>query len=111
MHISPSFGYFPNEIYAEILQYLHHRQDKNILLSLALVSQVLRHESQKILFSIVDGKAVHERGKDEDTIRRHTLFLQTVIDHPKRLGLYVLSYAQENLACDPKGKLYLLRIK
>lgn len=92
---------FPNEIYSEILQHLHRPRDRPALLSLALVNQTLRHESQKILFSIFEGVEGHEWRGDEPPILTHTLFLQAIIDDPKRLGPYVLTYTQDGVACDP----------
>lgn len=104
MDLETSSARFPNEIYSEILQYLHSHRNRPVLLSLALVNRTLRHESQKILFSIMDRGRSHEQRGDEHIIMTHTLFLQAIINDPKRLGPYVLTYTQDGMACDPDNE-------
>lgn len=111
MHSASTAACLPNEIYTEIVYHLHYRRDRHLLRSLALVSQALRHASQRKLFSNVDGEGHDIWRIDERVVKTHTLFLQAVIDRPHRLGSYVLSYTQDKLARDPKSMLPVPRIK
>ncbi|KAF5322876.1 hypothetical protein D9619_000047 [Psilocybe cf. subviscida] len=84
----------PNELYREIAKNLHQRRDKASLLSLALVSSVWRHESQRVLFSSLS----NDWNSKKSTRRTHILFLESILAHPDRLGPCVHLYAQNGLA-------------
>ncbi|KAF5322878.1 hypothetical protein D9619_000045 [Psilocybe cf. subviscida] len=68
------------------------RQDKDALLSLALVDKVWRHESQRILFSSFSDD--WDVGSNPTLTR--ILFLESIVAHPHRLGRYVNLYAQHD---------------
>lgn len=85
---------FPNELYRGIARHLHQRRDKGTLLSLSLVNQVWRHESQRVLFSSLSNDW-YIGPKFGAT---HILFLEAIIAQPTRLGSYVYLYGQTDLA-------------
>ncbi|KAF5327376.1 hypothetical protein D9619_003892 [Psilocybe cf. subviscida] len=92
----------PTELYRDIAKNMSQRFDRKTLLSLARVSSDWRHESQRILFSNVHGvllASIHGYA----TLDTHTAFLHAVSMQPTRLGAYVRSYSQSNLACNPEA--------
>ncbi|KAF5322872.1 hypothetical protein D9619_000042 [Psilocybe cf. subviscida] len=89
--------HFPDELYREIARNLHQRQDKDALLSLALVNKVWRHESQRVLFSSLSD----DWDFGSNPTLTHILFLESIVAHPDRLGRYVNLYAQNYGIGDP----------
>lgn len=77
---------------------------KKALLSLALTCSTLREESQRWIFrEMRRGGALIFSSVVRDVIFVHIRFLQTVYGNPRRLGPYVRSYTQVELACPVNG--------
>lgn len=95
--------HLPIELYAEILNGLHHYRDRTTLVSAALVSTEWRKQSQRILFSrMTDNYYGNEWEAHKDNlVSRHMGFLQTIAEHPGRFGPLVHSYSQSGLAFNP----------
>lgn len=91
----------PVELHAEIVQSLHHYQDRHTLLCTALVNKDWCAVSQPILFSIVTDHCEYNTNCLESVMLTHTLFLRTIAKHPHRLGPLVHSYVQDSLAYSP----------
>lgn len=88
----------PPELYRDVVSTLNvSRSDaRNALLSLALVSKHLCHESQRVLFERNDPIA-HFARDYEDAITRHHQFVQAIFNHPARFGVFVREFVQVDL--------------
>lgn len=93
----------PDELYGEITDNLGSPKDTRTLLSLALVDRAWCAQSQRVLFKTVCDNWIYEKELDT-VVRRHIRFLQTIIKTPKKLGPYVRTYAQNELAFPPESK-------
>ncbi|KAF5326862.1 hypothetical protein D9619_004433 [Psilocybe cf. subviscida] len=101
----PTPSQLPNELYRDIVENLHSYRDRGTLFRLALVNKAWCAESQRALFRTV-GDDVTDSDNRESLIYAHTLFLETIILNPTRLGPYVQAYKQQELMChDPWSKV------
>jgi hypothetical protein len=93
---------FPVELFRVVAENLQRPNEKETLRSLALVNTVWRHESQRILFRSLRDNWHKDRTREAHVagMLMHTRFLETILDHPNRLGAYVQSYSQDGLAVD-----------
>ena len=94
----------PNELYREIAWHLHRPEHRLSLLALALVSTAWRHESQRLLFRIIDTNWIRCEGILQK-IQAHRHFLEIVLEHPTRLGSYVHSYEQKFVTAEPRLRM------
>ncbi|KAF5320914.1 hypothetical protein D9619_000032 [Psilocybe cf. subviscida] len=93
--VNPHNAHLPRELYGEITAYFDHRTDKRTLCDLALVSPVLRAESQRVLFRrMTDNWPLHLDKQREACELKHKAFLLAIVTNPERLGPYVQAYAQ-----------------
>lgn len=99
----------PKELYREIANNLARRPDRNSLLSLALVSADWHHESQRILFSSINGDWLASFD-EQDTYAIHIIFLQAIVSQPERLGRYVRFYSQLHMAHNPDSEIPLILV-
>lgn len=77
---------------------LHQYHDRSTLLATALVCKDWCMWSQRIIFSVVaDGW--HDNR--ERVMRTHMLFLQAIVESPRRRGPLVHSYAKDSLSYSP----------
>lgn len=94
----------PKELYRDIVVHLHHPEHRLTVLSLAMVNTTWRHESQRVLFRIIDvnwlSRPMQELDRDIH-VRAHIHFLDIVLEDPTRLGAYVYSYEQKYAALEP----------
>ncbi|KAF5328080.1 hypothetical protein D9619_013644 [Psilocybe cf. subviscida] len=92
--------HLPHDIHFEIISHLSPDRDRQTLLSAALCCNALCHASQRILFH-----SMRVSWMDfNDTYRilsAHIKFLQTIVNSPDRLALFVQSYSQVSLALEP----------
>ncbi|KAF5320689.1 hypothetical protein D9619_000026 [Psilocybe cf. subviscida] len=85
----------PRELYGEIVAYFHHQTNKQTLCDLALVSPVLRAESQRVLFRrMTENWPLYDSETKDACELRHKAFLLAIMTNPERLGPYVQVYAQ-----------------
>lgn len=87
----------PLDVLVEIISHLSPGRDGQTLLSVALCCSALRNPSQRMLFDTGMGY-----GKNM-IIDAHIKFLQTIVDSPGRLALFVRSYTQIELALVPSS--------
>ncbi|KAF5320916.1 hypothetical protein D9619_000030 [Psilocybe cf. subviscida] len=88
--MNPHNTHLPRELYGQIVAYFDYRTDKRTLCDLALVSPVLRAESQRVLFRRMTDNWPLGESKERDACElRHKAFLLAIVTNPERLGPYV----------------------
>lgn len=95
----------PPELYRDVISTLDMRKSdsRNALLSLALVSKQLCHESQRVIFHGNDS-ITHFSRDNEDAVMIHHQFVQAIFNHPARFGPFVRAFIQEDKPLGPNGE-------
>ncbi|KAF5318524.1 hypothetical protein D9619_011073 [Psilocybe cf. subviscida] len=92
--------HLPLDIHLEILSHLTPDQDQQTLMSAALCCTALRNASQQILFSSMRRRWMYHPD-EQSIVIAHINFLQTIVNSPDHLALFVRSYSQIGLSLEP----------
>lgn len=93
---------FPPELYRDVISALNFYlpEERWTILRIACTPRFLRDESQRFIF--YHNEAIDHIAHDKrDALIRHSQFVQAIFNHPRRLGPFVRTFVQVELACEP----------